>query len=248
MKLLEITDAVARIGGNTVLHGLSLSVSAGQIHAIMGPNGSGKSTLAKVISGHPDVELVSGSVRINGNDASELDPEERAHLGLFMGFQYPIEIPGVTNMEFLNVAVNSNRKQRGEEEMSTKAFMQKVRSLSADLNLPENFLRRGVNEGFSGGEKKHNEILQMLMLEPTIALLDETDSGLDVDALRTVSTGIKKLRSEHNATVLITHYQRMLNYVEPDFVHILADGKIVKAGDASLALDVEANGFSWLKH
>lgn len=229
-----------------VINGLNLAVGKGEVHAIMGPNGAGKSTLANVIAGRQSYDSVTGTIRVDGIDVLELSPEERAHLGVFLGFQYPIEIPGVSNMEFLHAALNSLRKARCEEEITTVDFMKKVRGVATDLQLGSEFLKRGVNEGFSGGEKKRNEIVQMLVLEPRLAVLDETDSGLDVDALSIVATGINRYRNADRTLVLITHYKRLLDLVKPDFVHVISDGTIIRSGDASLAESIESRGFAWL--
>ena len=246
MTFLDISDLVVTVEGRTVIDRLNLSVGKGEVHAIMGPNGSGKSTLANVIAGRSGYELVSGSIRVEGTELIELSPEERAYLGVFLGFQYPIEIPGVSNMEFLHAAMNSLRKQRQQAEMSTVEFMKKVREVAGKLQLESQFLKRGVNDGFSGGEKKRNEIVQMMVLEPRLAILDETDSGLDVDALTVVAKGVNTYRDPERTIVLITHYKRLLEKVVPDVVHILYNGTIVRTGDATLASEIEENGFGWL--
>ena len=229
-----------------VLNGVNLSVGEGEVHAIMGPNGSGKSTLANVIAGRSGYQMVAGSIEIDGQDILDLEPEQRALLGVFIGFQYPIEIPGVSNMEFLHAAVNSHRKFHDQEEVTTIDFMQKVRRIANDLQLGSEFLKRGVNEGFSGGEKKRNEIVQMLVLEPRLAILDETDSGLDVDAFSIVAKGVNNFRDPARSILLITHYKRLLEHIAPDYVHVIAGGRIVRSDDASLASYIEERGFSWL--
>lgn len=246
--LLEIKNLHAEIEeeGKAILKGLNLTVKAGEVHAIMGPNGAGKSTLASVVSGKDGYEITEGSIELEGADILELDPDERAKEGLFLAFQYPVEIPGVSNINFLRTALNEIKEYRGEEQISAKEFMAMVREKSAIVELDPKLASRSVNEGFSGGEKKRNEIFQMAMLEPKVAILDETDSGLDIDALRIVAAGVNKLRNENNAVILITHYQRLLDYIVPDFVHVLADGKIVKTGDKSLALELEEKGYDWL--
>ncbi len=245
--MLRIQNLTARIGDTEILSGLSLSVEAGEVHAIMGPNGSGKSTLAQVVAGHADYEVTAGSVEFKGQDLLELEPEERAREGVFLGFQYPVEIPGVNNAYLLKAAVNAKREHRGQDEIDAFEFMKLAREKMAMLGMDQKFLSRGVNEGFSGGEKKRNEILQMAMLEPELAILDETDSGLDIDALKAVAGGVNALRSPDRAIVLVTHYQRLLDYVEPDFVHVLSDGRIARSGDKTLALKLEAQGYDWVK-
>jgi Fe-S cluster assembly ATP-binding protein len=245
-KLLKIQDLHASVAGKQILNGLSLSVARGEVHAIMGPNGSGKSTLASVLAGRPGYEVTSGSVTFEGRDLLALPPEERARAGLFLGFQYPVEIPGVNNVYLLKAALNAARKERGEPEVDAFEFLTLVRGKMALMRIEDSFLSRGVNEGFSGGEKKRNEILQMLVLEPTLAILDETDSGLDIDALKVVAEGVNSLRSPERACVLVTHYQRLLEYVVPDFVHVLVRGRIVKSGDRSLALELEQRGYDWV--
>lgn len=245
--MLEIKNLKARVAGNDILNGLSLSVAAGEVHAIMGPNGSGKSTLAQVIAGHEDYEVTDGSVAYNGNDLLDLDPEERARDGVFLGFQYPVEIPGVNNAYLLKAAVNAKREHQGLGEVDAFEFLKMARTKMAELGIDPKFLNRGVNEGFSGGEKKRNEILQMAMLEPDLAILDETDSGLDIDALKAVADGVNALRTPERAIVLVTHYQRLLDYIEPDYVHVLSGGRIIKSGDKSLALELEEKGYDWLK-
>ena len=245
--MLEIKNLETRIGDSDILRGLSLSIRAGEVHAIMGPNGSGKSTLAQVIAGHEDYEVTAGSVEYNGKDLLELAPEERAREGIFLGFQYPVEIPGVNNAYLLKAAVNAKRKHQGLGEVDAFEFLKIAREKMAVLGMDPKFLNRGVNEGFSGGEKKRNEILQMAMLEPQLAILDETDSGLDIDALKAVADGVNALRSPERAIILVTHYQRLLDYVQPDYVHVLSAGRIVKSGDKSLALELEEKGYDWLR-
>jgi len=243
MSLLEIHDLKAEIDGKQILNGINLTVNPGEVHAIMGPNGSGKSTLCQVLGGRDGYEVTGGSVSFDGKDLLELETEERATAGLLLGFQHPVEIPGVKNIYLLKEALNAQRAAQGLEEIDTFAFMKRIRELVAEMKMDDAFLHRGVNAGFSGGEKKRNEILQMLLLQPKLALLDETDSGLDIDALKIVSEGINRLRGEERGIVLVTHYQRLLNYVEPDFVHILYKGRIIKSGDKSLATQLEAEGY-----
>jgi len=245
--MLEITDLNASIGDTPILNGLSLTVNAGEVHAIMGPNGSGKSTLAQVIAGHSDYVVTTGSVAYKGKDLLQLEPEERAREGIFLGFQYPVEIPGVNNAYLLKAAVNAKRKHHGQDEVDAFEFLKLAREKMAVLDMDPKFLNRGVNEGFSGGEKKRNEILQMAMLEPDLAILDETDSGLDIDALKAVAKGVNALRDPQRAIVLVTHYQRLLDYVQPDFVHVLSGGRIMRSGDKSLALQLEEKGYDWVK-
>ena len=245
--MLEIEDLHAGIGETSILNGLSLSVNAGEVHAIMGPNGSGKSTLAQVLAGHDDYEVTAGTVSYKGKDLLDLEPEERAREGIFLGFQYPVEIPGVNNAYLLKAAVNAKREHNGEEEIDAFEFLKLAKERMALLGMDPKFLNRGVNEGFSGGEKKRNEILQMTMLEPELAILDETDSGLDIDALKAVAHGVNALRSPDRAIVLVTHYQRLLDYVEPDYVHVLSDGKILRSGDKSLAVQLEERGYDWVR-
>ena len=245
--MLEINNLKSRIGDAEILHGLSLSVQAGEVHAIMGPNGSGKSTLAQVIAGHDDYEVTSGTVTFNGKDLLALAPEERAREGIFLGFQYPVEIPGVNNAYLLKAAVNARRKHQGLGEVDAFEFLKLAREKMATLGMDPKFLNRGVNEGFSGGEKKRNEILQMAMLEPTLAILDETDSGLDIDALKAVAQGVNALRNPERAIILVTHYQRLLDYIQPDHVHVLSQGQIVRSGDKSLALELEERGYEWVR-
>lgn len=248
MTLLHIQNLHVRTDGKSILKGLNLSMSAGEVHAIMGPNGSGKSTLAHVLAGHPGYEITQGDILFQGQNLLGLAPEERAHAGVFLAFQYPVEIPGVTNMEFLKAANDSHRVARGLEPPTALEFMKKVRALAASLDLDAEFLKRGVNEGFSGGERKRNEILQLLLLEPQLAVLDETDSGLDIDALGTVADGVNRFQAGTNGVLLITHYQRLLNHVVPDRVHVLADGKIVESGDGGLAHALEERGYAWLRN
>ena len=245
--MLSIKDLHAEVDGKTILKGLSLEINAGEVHAIMGPNGSGKSTLGHVLSGRPGYEITGGSVEFMGKYIFEMETEERAHLGLFLAFQYPVEIPGVSNMEFLKAAVDAVRESRDEEAFDTVSFMRKAREACTAVDLDQAFLKRGVNEGFSGGEKKRNELMQMMLLEPKMCILDETDSGLDIDALQVVAKGVNTMRAEDRAFLLVTHYQRLLDYIEPDYVHVLADGRIVKSGDKSLALELEEKGYGWLE-
>ena len=245
--MLEISNLHCSIGDSEILRGLSLSVNAGEVHAIMGPNGSGKSTLAQVVAGHEDYEVTAGTVTYDGKDLLDLEPEERARDGIFLGFQYPVEIPGVNNAYLLKAAVNAKRKHQGLGEVDAFEFLKLAREKMAALGMDPKFLNRGVNEGFSGGEKKRNEILQMAMLEPRLAILDETDSGLDIDALKAVAEGVNALRSPERAIVLVTHYQRLLDYVQPDFVHVLSEGQIVRSGDKSLALELEDKGYDWVR-
>ena len=247
MPLLEITNLHARVAEKEILKGISLTVNPGEVHAIMGPNGSGKSTLAGVLSGRDAYEVTGGEVTFDGHDLLELEPEERAQLGVFLAFQYPVEIPGVNNTYFLRAALNSIRKYRGEEEMSAPGFLKLVREKMNVLHIDQSLLNRPVNEGFSGGEKKRNEIFQMAVLDPKLAILDETDSGLDIDALKTVAEGVNALRSPERAIIVVTHYQRLLNYIVPDFVHVLSAGRIVKSGGKELALELEAQGYGWLE-
>ena len=246
-KMLQIDDLHVSVADQAILNGLSLSVAAGEVHAIMGPNGSGKSTLASVLAGRDGYEVTGGSVRYQDHDLLELEPEERAREGLFLAFQYPVEIPGVNNAYLLRAAVNAKRKHEGLAELDAFDFLKTVKARMQDMQMDESFLNRGVNEGFSGGEKKRNEILQMLMLEPKLAILDETDSGLDIDALKVVANGVNQLRSPDRAVVLVTHYQRLLDHIQPDFVHVLSGGRIVKSGDKTLALELEERGYDWLR-
>ena len=244
--LLEVRGLTASVAGVQILKGMNLTVKAGEIHAIMGPNGSGKSTFAKVLSGHPAYEVTGGDVLFEGRNLLELEAEERARLGVFLGFQYPVEIPGVTNSAFLRLAYNTVQGARGRDELDPLEFDDLVREKMQGLDMDPAFLDRSVNEGFSGGEKKRNEILQMAVLEPLLAILDETDSGLDIDALRIVAGGVNRLQSPDRACVLVTHYQRLLNYIVPDFVHVMDDGRIIRTGDKSLALELEERGYDWV--
>jgi Fe-S cluster assembly ATP-binding protein len=244
MHLLEVKNLHVEVEGKMILNGLELSVGKGSVHAIMGPNGSGKSTLAHVLAGKPGYVVTQGEVLLDGEDLLGLSPEERAGKGLFLAFQYPLEIPGVATMTFLRTALNAQRKQRGEAEISTPDFLKRVREVAGKLGIDQDMLRRGVNVGFSGGEKKRNEILQMAVLEPRLYVLDETDSGLDIDALKVVADGVNRLRSPERAFVVITHYQRLLNYIVPDVVHVLSRGRIVKTGGKELALELEAGGYA----
>ncbi len=246
MNILEINNLHATVQKEPILRGVNLSIAPGEVHAIMGPNGSGKSTLANVLSGRPGYQVTEGDVLFLGQPLLSMEPEERAHLGLFLAFQYPVEIPGVSNMEFLKGAMDSLAAARGETPLATVDFMKRVRSLAAELDLNAEFLKRGVNEGFSGGEKKRNEILQMLLLAPRLAVLDETDSGLDIDALQVVANGVNGFRGAANAVLLITHYQRLLDHIVPDYVHVLSEGRIAESGDKSLALKLEEHGYGWL--
>ena len=245
--MLTIENLHAAVGGKSILKGVDLDVKAGEVHAIMGPNGSGKSTLASVIAGNEVYEMTKGNILLNGEDINELDAEERAHKGVFMSFQYPVEIPGVSVTNFIKTAINSSRKAQGLEDMPASEMLKKIRQKAALLEIDTKFLSRSLNEGFSGGEKKRNEIFQMAMLEPKLSILDETDSGLDIDALKIVANGVNKLRSKNNAVIIITHYQRLLNYIAPDFVHVLHNGKIVKSGTKDLAHELEAKGYDWVK-
>ena len=244
--LLEISNLSAKVGGKNVLHGLSLTVNAGEVHAIMGPNGSGKSTLAYVLAGRPGYEITGGTVKFQGRDLLTMEPEERARAGMFLGFQYPVEIPGVNNVYLLKAAVNAKRKAMGQPEVDAYEFLQLVRGKMKLMQMDESFLSRGVNEGFSGGEKKRNEILQMLVLEPALAVLDETDSGLDIDALKVVARGVNSLKAADRGVLLITHYQRLLDHIIPDKVHVLARGKIARSGDKTLAHELEKRGYDWV--
>lgn len=245
--MLTIKDLHASVEGKEILKGINLQVNPGEVHAIMGPNGSGKSTLSTVVAGHEDYEVSQGNISFNGEDLAELDAEERAHKGIFLSFQYPVEIPGVTVTNFIKTAINASRKGRGLDDMPANELLKKIREKAALLEIDSKFLSRSLNEGFSGGEKKRNEIFQMAMLEPQLAILDETDSGLDIDALKIVANGVNKLRSQDNAVVVITHYQRLLDYIVPDFVHVLYNGKIVKSGTKELAHELEAKGYDWIK-
>ena len=245
--MLEIRDLHARVEGKDILRGVSLTVKRGEVHAIMGPNGSGKSTLAKVLAGHPSYEVTGGEVLFDGKNLLELEPDERARDGVFLAFQYPVEIPGVSNAQFLRLAYNEKRKHLGEEELDPLEFKDLLKERAKIVEMDAALMSRSVNEGFSGGEKKRNEILQMAVLEPKLAVLDETDSGLDIDALRIVSEGVNKLRNPDNAIVLVTHYQRLLNYIVPDHVHVLYKGRIVRSGGKELALALEEKGYDWIK-
>ena len=242
--LLEVKDLKVRVEDREILHGLTLTVNPGEVHAIMGPNGSGKSTLSHVIAGKPGYEVTGGEILFRGEDLLEMSPDERAAKGVFLAFQYPVEVPGVATMTFLRTALNAQRKLRGEDEYSTPDFLKLVRETSAELGVSQEMLRRAVNVGFSGGEKKRNEILQMAILKPRLAVLDETDSGLDIDALKIVSEGVNRLRSPDRSMIVITHYQRLLDYIVPDVVHVLAKGRVVKSGGKELALELEAKGYA----
>jgi len=245
--MLEISQLQARVEEKTILKGLSLSIKPGEVHAIMGPNGAGKSTLGYVLSGRDGYEVESGSATFNGKDLLDLEPEERAREGLFLAFQYPTEIPGVSNLEFMKAAVDAKRKANDMADLSSADFLKLAKAACAQVNLPLAFLKRGVNEGFSGGEKKRNEIMQMLLLEPALCILDESDSGLDIDALKVVADGVNSQRDGERSFIVITHYQRLLDYIKPDYVHVLSDGKIIKSGDANLAHDLEAEGYAWIE-
>ena len=245
--MLEIKELKAGAEGRDILKGVTLSVKRGEVHAIMGPNGSGKSTLARVLAGHPAYEVTGGAVEFNGKDLLDLDPEERACEGVFMAFQYPVEIPGVNNSYFLKAALNAQKKYRGEPELDAMDFLELVKDRLQVLHIDDELMRRPVNEGFSGGEKKRNEIFQMLVLQPSLAILDETDSGLDIDALKTVAEGVNAMRSPDRAIVVVTHYQRLLEYIVPDFVHVLAQGRITKSGGPELALELESRGYGWVE-
>jgi Fe-S cluster assembly ATP-binding protein len=245
--MLTIKNLHARVEDKDILRGINLEVKAGEVHAIMGPNGSGKSTLSSVIAGNENYEVTDGEIILEGEDIGELAPEERAHKGVFLSFQYPVEIPGVSVTNFMKTAINESRKANGKEEMPANEMLKLIREKSELLEIDRKFLSRSLNEGFSGGEKKRNEIFQMAMLEPKLAILDETDSGLDIDALRIVANGVNKLRSEDNAVIVITHYQRLLDYIVPDFVHVLYNGKIVKSGGKELAYELEEKGYDWIK-
>ncbi len=245
--MLRIKDLHAGVEDKEILKGINLEVKPGEVHAIMGPNGSGKSTLASVIAGKEDFEITKGTINFEGEDLEEVSPEERAHKGIFLSFQYPVEIPGVSVTNFMKTAINESRKARGMDDMPANEMLKLIREKSEMLDIDRKFLSRSLNEGFSGGEKKRNEIFQMAMLEPKLAILDETDSGLDIDALRIVANGVNKLKSKDNAVIVITHYQRLLEYIIPDFVHVIHDGKIVKSGTKDLALELEDKGYDWLK-
>lgn len=246
-KLLEIKDLHVSIGGTEIIHGIDLSIGAGEVHAIMGTNGSGKSTLTKAIAGHPDYEITRGDILLKGRSILADEPEDRARAGIFLAFQYPVEIPGVSNMYFLRAALNAQRKARGEAEVSGADFLALIKEKAKLMDIDAGLLNRSVNEGFSGGEKKRNEILQLAVLEPTLAVLDETDSGLDIDALKTVANGVNSLRDSKRSFLLVTHYQRLLNHIKPDFVHVLLDGRIAKSGGPELALELEEKGYAWLE-
>ena len=245
--MLEIRNLHASVSGTPILKGIDLSVAAGEVHAIMGPNGSGKSTLAQVLAGRETYVVTEGSVSFEGHDLLDMEPEDRARAGLFLAFQYPVEIPGVSNVYFLRAALNAVRRQRGQDELDPIDFLAYVREKLKVVEMDESFLQRSVNEGFSGGEKKRNEIFQMAVLDPKLAILDETDSGLDIDALKIVAAGVNAMRDKHRAIVVVTHYQRLLEYIVPDRVHVLADGKIARSGDKSLALELEKKGYAWLE-
>ena len=245
--MLHIHDLQVSINGQAILNGINLDVKPGEVHAIMGPNGSGKSTLSKVLAGHPSYEVTGGDITYFGQDLLPLTPDARAQAGIFLSFQYPLEIPGVTNINFLKASVNAVRKAQGIKTLDAIEFLSYIREKCKLLDMDESFLYRSINEGFSGGEKKRNEILQMAALEPKLAILDETDSGLDIDALRVISEGVNDMRRSDRAIILVTHYQRLLNYIEPDFIHVLAHGSIIKSGDKSLALELEDKGYSWLE-
>jgi Fe-S cluster assembly ATP-binding protein len=245
--MIEIKNLHASINGREILKGINLKVNAGEVHAIMGPNGSGKSTLAQILAGHPSYQVTDGSVIFEGQDLLELEPEKRAHAGVFLAFQYPVEIPGVSNSYFLKAGLNEIRKSRGLEELDSMQFLKLLKEKMKVVEMDQSFINRPVNEGFSGGEKKRNEILQMAVLEPKLAILDETDSGLDIDALKIVAHGVNKLKSPATATIVVTHYQRLLNYIVPDVVHVLVNGRIVKSGGKELAMELEANGYDFIK-
>ncbi|GBO83722.1 MULTISPECIES: Fe-S cluster assembly ATPase SufC [Marinobacter] len=244
--MLSIKNLHASVEGKEILKGINLEIKAGEVHAIMGPNGSGKSTLSQVLAGNEAFEVTEGEISLNGENLLELETEERAREGIFLAFQYPVEIPGVSNLQFLRTAVNAMRQHKGQDEMNAAEFMKLAKEISKQVDLDPSFLKRGVNEGFSGGEKKRNEILQALLLQPKLAILDETDSGLDIDALKVVSDGVNALRAEDRAILMVTHYQRLLNHIVPDYVHVLAGGKIIKSGGRELALELEERGYGWL--
>ncbi|MGR0278310.1 Fe-S cluster assembly ATPase SufC [Marinomonas dokdonensis] len=246
-SLLTIKDLHASVEEKNIIKGLNLDIKPGEVHAIMGPNGAGKSTMGYVLSGRDGYSVESGSVTLAGEDLLEMETEERARAGLFLAFQYPVEIPGVSNLEFLKAAVDAQREARGEEAVTSADFLKEAKAACKQVNLPISFLKRGVNEGFSGGEKKRNELMQMLLLKPKLCILDETDSGLDIDAMQVVAAGVNSQRTADRSFIVVTHYQRLLDYIKPDFVHVLADGKIVKSGDASLAKELEAQGYAWLQ-
>ena len=245
--MLEIKNLHASIDDTKILKGLNLNVNAGEVHAIMGPNGSGKSTLASVIAGREDYEVTDGEIKFSGNELSDLGPDERAREGIFLAFQYPVEIPGVSTTNFMKTAVNQIKESKGEKPLDAVAFLKLMKEKMKLVNIKQELLSRSINEGFSGGEKKRNEIFQMAMLDPKLSILDETDSGLDIDALKIVSNGVNALRNKNNATVVVTHYQRLLDYIVPDYVHVLMDGRIVKSGDKTLALELEEKGYDWIK-
>jgi Fe-S cluster assembly ATP-binding protein len=245
--MLTIENLHAQVEGKQILNGIDLDVKAGEVHAIMGPNGSGKSTLSSVIAGHQDYQVNKGTMLLEGEELNDLSPEERAHKGIFLSFQYPVEIPGVSVTNFIKTAINATRKAKGLEDMTANVMLKKIREKSSLLEIDSRFLSRSLNEGFSGGEKKRNEIFQMAMLEPKLSILDETDSGLDIDALKIVANGVNKLRSKDNAVIVITHYQRLLEYIVPDFVHVLFEGRIVKSGTKDLAVELEEKGYDWIK-
>ncbi|MBI47206.1 MAG: Fe-S cluster assembly ATPase SufC [Marinobacter sp.] len=244
--MLSIKNLHASVEGKEILKGINLEIKAGKVHAIMGPNGSGKSTLSQVLAGNEAFEVTEGEITLNGDNLLELETEERAREGIFLAFQYPVEIPGVSNLQFLRTAVNAMRQHKGQDEMNAAEFMKLAKEISKQVDLDPAFLKRGVNEGFSGGEKKRNEIMQALLLQPKLAILDETDSGLDIDALKVVSDGVNALRAEDRAILMVTHYQRLLNHIVPDYVHVLAGGKIIKSGGRELALELEERGYGWL--
>ena len=244
--MLQVKNLTASIDGKTILHGLNLEIGAGEVHAIMGPNGSGKSTFAHVLAGRDGYEMTGGEVLFDGEELSDLNPEERAQLGIFLAFQYPVELPGVNNVQFLRESLNAIRGARGESALDAVTFLKLLREKTKQVGMQEDLLKRAVNVGFSGGEKKRNEILQMALLEPRLAILDETDSGLDIDALRIVADGVNGLRSPERSMIVVTHYQRLLDYIKPDHVHVLANGRIVKSGDHSLALELEERGYNWI--
>ncbi|ASP40190.1 Fe-S cluster assembly ATPase SufC [Bacterioplanes sanyensis] len=245
--MISIQNLHANVDDKAILKGLNLEVKPGEVHAIMGPNGAGKSTLGNVLAGREGYEVTSGSATLNGEDILELDPEERARAGVFLAFQYPVEIPGVSNLEFLKAAVDAVREQQGKDALDSVQFLKLAREKCKAVNLDQSFLKRGVNEGFSGGEKKRNELMQMMLLEPSLCILDETDSGLDIDALQVVAEGVNAMRDSNRSFIVVTHYQRLLDYIVPDYVHVLADGKIIKSGGKELALELEEKGYGWLE-
>jgi len=247
MSIIKIENLYASVDGTEILKGINLEINDGEVHAIMGPNGSGKSTLSSIIAGHPDYEVTSGSVLLDGENIMELAPEERAHLGIFLAFQYPVEIPGVSNANFMKQSVNDIRKAKGEEPLGAGEFLKLMREKAKFVGMDKSFLKRSVNEGFSGGEKKRNEVFQMAMLDPEFIIMDETDSGLDIDALRIVANGVNKIKDGKKSFLIITHYQRLLEYIIPDFVHVLSSGRIIKSGGHELALELEEKGYDWLK-